>query len=396
MDVMTGLGTGVEPFSRPVRKAVLLAGEDTFALSHCRALLGVLMDLSREVVVIARSSGRLGELDAPGVSIIDFDCRGSLRHPLRDAQAAWKLMRILEPENADVVHCIGVGPALLGSLALKIASARHVVVHLPDLDALAPSGPWAWLYRPLVPKLIASVVRKPASFLLVENPDDLADLRAHGIDPGARLAVLGGSGVDPDSYPVLPPSQSEMPIAAFVGPLALSSGIDVLIRAFDRVWARGVRLKLELMGSPVTAGHDAIASGKLALWQQHPGVDLPGPTTDVREVWRRAEICVLPALGRQGTPRTLLEAAACGRALIVTDGAGGRSFVRDGVEGLVVPRGDATALAEALERLARDAELRARLGEAARLRVLQGYTEAHLKQALKASYVSLLGRHQPG
>ncbi len=103
---------------------------------------------------------------------------------------------------------------------------------------------------------------------------------------------------------------------------------------------------------------------------------------------------MLPAIGRQGTPRTLLEAAASGRALIVTEGAGGGSFVRDGVEGLVVPRGDAAALAEALESLARDADLRQRLGEAARLRVLQGYTEAHVKQALRASYASLLGAHE--
>ena len=115
---------------------------------------------------------------------------------------------------------------------------------------------------------------------------------------------------------------------------------------------------------------------------------------DVREVWRRAEICVLPATGRQGLPRALLEAAACGRALIVTEGAGGGSFVRDGVEGLVVPRGDAAALAEAIELLARDADLRVRLGEAARLRVLQGFTEAHVKQALQAAYLSLLASHR--
>ena len=101
----------------------------------------------------------------------------------------------------------------------------------------------------------------------------------------------------------------------------------------------------------------------------------------------------MPALGRQGLPRPLLEAAACGRALIVSEGVGGGNFVRDGVEGLIVPGGDLAALAEALERLARDQDMRQRLGEAARLRVLQGYTEAHVKQALAASYASMLGAH---
>jgi glycosyltransferase involved in cell wall biosynthesis len=112
---------------------------------------------------------------------------------------------------------------------------------------------------------------------------------------------------------------------------------------------------------------------------------------DSREIWRRAEICVWPAYARQGLPRALLEAAACGRALIVTDAAGGRGFVRDGVEGLIVPAQDATALGAALEQLARDAGLRQRMGAAARLRVLQGFTEAHIKEVLRGAYLSLPG-----
>ena len=92
----------------------------------------------------------------------------------------------------------------------------------------------------------------------------------------------------------------------------------------------------------------------------------------------------------------MLEAAACGRALVVSDLPGGlSSFVRDGVEGLIVPAGDASALAAALERLARDSSLRLRLGAAARLRLLQGYTEAHVQQAVRSAYLSLLGTGRP-
>ena len=141
----------------------------------------------------------------------------------------------------------------------------------------------------------------------MENPQDLADLRAAGIDAGARFAVIGGSGVDTDSFPLLPPAQGEMPVAAFVGDMVAASGVDVLVRAFDRMWARGVRLKLELVGAPPEQDPDAVPADQLTLWGLRPGVHLPGPlAADVREVWRRAEICVLPALGRLGTPRALL------------------------------------------------------------------------------------------
>jgi glycosyltransferase involved in cell wall biosynthesis len=388
------LGAASQPFSKLARKIVLLAGDDSYVRSHSRALLTVLGEVAREVVVVTPTSHHLDELDAIGGSVIDFDCRASLTNPARDAAAAWKLARILEAEAADAIHVIGIRPATLGSLALKLVAAKQIMVHLPALDHLEPATTLARLYRPSPIGLIASLVRRPASFLLVESPDDLAHLRTLGVDPGARFAVLGGAGVDPDVYPVMPPSHSDTPIAACVGRMVASSGIDILMRAFDRVWARGVHLQLELVGEPAADGPDAVSPGDIAQWGLHPGIRRTEPMADVREVWRRAEVCILPATGRQGLPQALLEAAACGRALIVTEGAGGGTFVRDGVEGLVVPRGNAAALAEAIELLARDADLRMRLGEAARLRVLQGFTEAHVKQALQAAYRSQLAGHQ--
>ena len=95
---------------------------------------------------------------------------------------------------------------------------------------------------------------------------------------------------------------------------------------------------------------------------------------------------VLPARGGEGMPRAMLEAAACARPLVVTDVPGCRHFVRDGVEGLVVPPNDVAALAEALHRLASDRELRERMGAAARRRLLEGFTEAHVKDVLRSAY----------
>jgi glycosyltransferase involved in cell wall biosynthesis len=194
-------------------------------------------------------------------------------------------------------------------------------------------------------------------------------------------------------YPVLPSSQSEMPVAAFVGPVAQSSGLRELVQAFERLWARGLRLQLEIHGAPDHVPDPASPPDALALewarWSLHPGIRCAGWPMDTREVWRRAEICVWPASARQGLPRALIEAAACGRALVVTDTAGGRIFVRNEVEGLVVPPGDASALGAALERLARDTGLRQRMGAAARMRMLQGFTMAHTKEILRGAYLSL-------
>jgi glycosyltransferase involved in cell wall biosynthesis len=370
------------------RKAVLVAGPEDWEPTRSRVLLDVLKELAREVVVVGPPANRL---EPAGGGAVEFNFGGRWRNPVRETTEAFNLARTLEAEGADLVHVVGVKPAVLACLAFRLSPPRHTVLHLPDLGPLAPDGGLGRPYRALALRLLASQLRKPTAFLLVEGEADLNDLRAEGITPGARFALLGGSGIDPDTYPLMPPSQSEMPVAAFVGPVAEASGLRTLLRAFERVWARGVRLQLDLFGEVGTQGEGGISFEEWTRWSRHPGVRCSGAPADVREVWRRAEICVRPAESRQGLPRVLVEAAACGRALLVTDVSGGSSFVRHGLEGFVVPAGDAAALAEALERLARDPSMRQRMGAAARLRMLQGHTEAHVTETLRGAYLSLIG-----
>jgi glycosyltransferase involved in cell wall biosynthesis len=249
------------------------------------------------------------------------------------------------------------------------------------------------LYRAGVLRLMASMLRHPSSCLLVENADDLACLKASGLDPEARFALLGGPGIDLQAFSALPVPANDPPIAAFIGSMGVRKGTDVLMRAFEQLAQRGVGLRLELYGGTdeADAGED-ITTETVSTWCAQHGAQWLGWAEDVREVWRRSDICVLPVRDGGGLPRVALEAAACGRPLIISDVAGCRHFVRDGIEGLIVPPENADALAGALERLARDPEGRQRMGEAARLRLLHGFTETHVKQSLKAAYASMVSR----
>jgi len=390
------VGLGAEPFSELCRKVVLCITEDWFALSHFRPLIAVLREVARSVVVVTHSSGRLGEIEALGARVIDFDFRRASSHPLREAQSAWALARVLEAEDPDVVHLVAMKPVVLGGLALKLIGAAHVVAHMTGLGLLAfGEGQLLRLYRGAALRLIASMLKRPSSFLLVENPDDLALLRAGGVDPGARFTILGGAGVDAEAFPALPQPRNEVPVAAFVGRMIRPKGVDVLVAASDRLKQQAVPIRLELYGDTDAANPEAVPGAELSAWCAQRDARWFGHVEDVREVWRHADIFVLPARNREGMPRALLEAAASARALVVTDVPGCRHFVRHGVEGFVVAPEDPDALAVALERLARDADLRRRMGEAARLRLLQGFTEVHVKQSLRATYAAML-RNSPG
>lgn len=379
----------------PYGKIALLITEDWFALSHFRPLISILTQLADEVVVITRSSGRLAEIEALGARTVAFDFRRGSNNQALLAQLAWTLSGILKRERPDVVHLIAMKPIVLGGLALKLVAVPRLVVHVTGQGfAGIATAPLIRLYRFAMLRLLASLLRKPTSYLLVENPDDLAMVRDLVDNLGVRFTVLGGAGVDPDSFPALAPPDRAVPVAAHVGRMIRSKGVDVLLNAYDRLQAQGVPLDLELYGSSDSDNPEAFSVTEIGRLCQGNGARWHGPVTDVVGVWQHADIFVLASRGGEGLPRALLEAAACARPLIVSDVPGNRHFVRDGVEGLLVPPEDVAGLATALRTLARDGDMRRRMGTAARQRLLSGFTEQHLKDAVWASYHSLLGERR--
>jgi glycosyltransferase involved in cell wall biosynthesis len=382
-----------DPFSELCRKIVLFISDDRLALARFQPLIGVLKAVAHSLVVVTTSSGRLSEIEALGARVIGFDFPGS--NPLRDAAAAWALARILEAESPDVVHLVATRPIALGGLALKLVAVPHVVVHVTSQGLAAPrSGHWRRLTRSALLKLLASLLRRPSSYLLVESPDDLALLRSAGADPGPRFAILGGAGVDPRAIPPLPPPANEVPVAAYVGRMLRSKGVDLLMDAYDCLACGGERLRLELCGSSEGEDADAVGAQALSAWCARSKAIWHAHVDNTRDVWRHADFLVLPGRSREGSSRALLEAAACARPLIVSDVPGCRHFVRQGVEGILVPPDNVGALADAMQRLAGDRDLRVRMGEAARLRLLHGFTVAHVSHVLQSSYQALLARPQ--
>jgi glycosyltransferase involved in cell wall biosynthesis len=169
-----------------------------------------------------------------------------------------------------------------------------------------------------------------------------------------------------------------------------SKGIDVAVEAVRAARAKGGSIELSLYGAPDPSNPKAIPESTLKAWSAEPGMTWHGVTQDVAAVWRDHHVACLPSRGGEGLPRTLLEAAACGRAIATTDVPGCRTLVRDGVEGRLVPSGDPVSLAEALLTLSTQPDVVARMGEAARARVLDGFTERDVMDSVKRLYGSML------
>lgn len=372
-------------------KIVVCITEDWFALSHFKPLIQALTDICDDVVVVCRSSGRTGEIRDLGARVIAFDFQRGPVRPRHELLLAMRLRAILKHEAPSTVHFIAMKPIVLGSMAMAGLKRPGVVVHMTGLGFLTvATDRRSRVLRTVALRMARSLLRRPNAHLLVENPDDLESLAAGRPELHRRATILGGAGVDPEHFAACAPPSNPMTRAAYVGRMIASKGVNVLLDAMRIAKARGVPLGLDLYGPIDRDNPDALAQHELDT-AESIGVRWHGPIDDVRKVWCEADIFVMATHGGEGLPRALLEAASCGRPLVVTDVPGCRQFVRDGVEGIVVPPGNASALADALARLAGDPDLRRRMGEAARERVLAGFTEAHVKAATQNAYRKLTG-----
>ena len=378
---------------RPWRKILVVITEDWFALSHFIPLLTELKGLAGSVVVATRSSGRLEEIRALGLEARDFDMRrGSLK--VGDLKAVREsLVHLIDVESPDAVHAIAMQPMTMVSLAL--ARTYHqpaaVLLHLTGRGYLGYArSPLARVVRTLAHAALRRCTAVHNAWLVAENDDDVAEMVAARVAVPGQTAILPGAGVDPLRYPQLAPPGKTVPQIAFVGRMLRSKGLHVLMKSHRLLRARGVASELALYGDADVGNREAVPDDVLARWGQEPGVTWYGRTDDVVSVWRTADIAVVPALGGDGMPRAMQEAADCARPRVVTEVPGCRQFVRSGIEGLVVPPGNANALADALAKLISDRELRLQAGAAARRKLVREYTEAAVRAKVREIYHAAL------
>ncbi|MDO9426907.1 MAG: glycosyltransferase [Methylobacterium sp.] len=368
---------------------VFVVTEDWFFASHFLPLARAAVAMGLTVAVVTRVRDHRALIEATGARVVHLEAERSSLNPMAAGYAAGQLAGILKALRADIVHCIALRAILVGGTAAAMAGIPARVYALTGLGLLgARADATGRLSRLALRGLIRGPLASKKTRFLFENPDDA---RALGLDPAdATVTLVGGAGVDPDAFAPRPLPPAPPLRVALVARMLWSKGVDTAVAAVRLARADGVAVELSLYGAPDPSNRRAIPEATLREWSGD-GITWHGATTDVAGAYSAHHVACLPSRGGEGLPRTLLEAAACGRALLTTDVPGCRTLVRDGIEGLVVPPDDPAALAAALTRLAADPGLVARMGDAARRRIPEGgFTETAVSRAVCAIYAELI------
>jgi glycosyltransferase involved in cell wall biosynthesis len=350
-------------YTMPPRRLLYIVNEDWAFLLNRLPMARAAQKAGFEVHVATRINDGARAIEAEGFTLHPVPLRRGGISPLSAIPAILALRQITGRIKPDIAHHSGLQCCVFGSIA-AFGRRFPYVSAMTGMGYVFTSATWRTrLLRTILKWLLPLLLDRPGDVVLVQNPDDRAALVDLGISE-ARVVLIPGSGVDTDALQPLP--EPDGPITyGFAGRLLTDKGIRALVAAHDLVRTQGLQTNLLIAGNPDPANPASVSLEEVNEWTKRPGITWLGHVKDISSLWKRCHFAILPS-HREGLPGSLMEAAACGRAMIATDAPGCREIVIDDQTGLLVGIEDSQALAQAIMKLATSPELRARYGNAAR------------------------------
>jgi glycosyltransferase involved in cell wall biosynthesis len=376
-------------FRKP--KLVYVVSEDWFFYSHFFERAVAARDAGYEVAVIARERAHGRKIRAAGIRLLPVNFSRRSINPIRELVLLLRIYSAYRREKPDVLHHIAAKAILYGSLA-RMLSFRHkpAIVNAPvGMGYVFSSGDWlARLLRPCIRLGYRLLLNPRRSRVICENSDDAAYFTDNEISRPTDTVVIRGAGIDVRKFqPVDSPAGP--PVVALAARMLCDKGVYEFVQAAHLLHEEGVTARFVLIGDPDPENPASISAEQLRCWHGQKGVEYWGWREDMISTWRHIHIACLPSY-REGLPKALLEAAACGLPIVTTDAPGCREVVQNGDNGLLVPVGDTLSLARAMRILILDADLRKRMGKRSRAKAEREFSSEQVINATLAVYRFLL------
>jgi glycosyltransferase involved in cell wall biosynthesis len=376
-----------EPRSAPAPRLLYVVTEDWAFLSHRLPMARAARDGGFEVHVATRVTDGAAAIQAERFILhsIPF-VRGSLS-PLAIFSTIAALRRVHRDTKPALTHHVALQACVLGMIATLGRPVACVNAFIGLGYTFTSNARKARAVRKLIGVLLRFLVNRKNCVALVQNGDDMAALVSLGF-PNGRIALIAGSGVDVNHFtPLAEPNGP--PTFGFVGRLLADKGVRSLIAAHRLLRTHVPNARLLIAGTPDPANPASISEGEVETWNKQPGIACLGHVGDIAGFWAKAHVAVLPS-HREGLPMSLMEAAACGRAMIASDVPGCREIVIHERTGLLFPVDDVPALADVMVRIAGDRQLRAHYAIAARELVVEKFAADIIGRQIVQLYRSLL------
>lgn len=367
---------------------MLVANTDWYLYNFRLSLARFLRQRGWQVVLVSPAGQFVPAIQREGFRWVEWKLDRRSMNPLRELIALLRLWHIYLQEKPDLVHHLTIKPVLYGSLAAQMAGVPAIVNAITGLGYLFLNERWLTRQvRRLVKGLYRWVLNRPNVVVIFENEANREQFIAEGLVRKEQAYLIEGVGVDVERF--LPQPEPEgAPVVLFPARLLREKGIYTLIEAARLLKSR-CEVRFWLAGDVDEGNPGSVSREEVRGWVEEGLVEWLGWQVDMPAIYAQSNLVVLPSWG-EGIPTALLEAGACARAVVTTDAPGCRDVIEDGFNGRLVAVEDAQGLAEAICELTHSPAERRRMGENARQRVVERFSDKVVHQHTWKVYQRML------
>ena len=350
-----------------MKKSILfIVNVDWFFVSHRLPIALAAIRSNYSVHLACHFTDRVDYLESLGIEVHPLHLSRGGTGLVSEAKSFIAIFNIIKQVRPGLVHFITIKPSLYGGIASRLLGIKQRVASISGLGYVFVSqGFKARAFRFVVSKLYRLALHGNHTQVIFQNPDDKQQFINSGIISTEQAWLIRGSGVSLQKYPFLPEPDGET-VVVFASRLLKDKGVEEFVQAARLIRSRGMEVRFWLIGDRDPDNPASVSQKTLDAWRAENDVEILGYRSDIQNLLTKSHIIVLPSYYGEGLPKVLVEAAACGRAVVTTDHPGCRDAIEPDKTGLLVPVRDSGALADAIQKLILDPELRRSMGRAGR------------------------------
>ncbi|MBO6989161.1 MAG: glycosyltransferase family 4 protein [Prochlorococcus marinus XMU1422] len=345
------------------KKLLYIVNVDWFFISHRLPIAKAAINRGFEVSLASSFNGKNDDLEKLSIDKYPINIDRKTLNPFKFFLNLVEVINILKKVQPDVVHLVTIKPVILGCFAALFNSKKpKVIASISGLGYVFTAEDFfSGIRKKIILFLYKIAFLYPNLIVIFQNQDDMNSIcKATGLNKNKTI-LINGSGVDLDLFKASI-SKNQVPKVIFPARLLISKGIREFLFAAEKLHKLG---RFILVGQVDKNHKDCISKSFLDKCIKKGYVEYWGFSNSMEKVLNKASIVVLPSY-REGLPKVLSEAAACGKPIVTTDVPGCRDTVIHGITGIIVPKKNPYALAEGIKKIINDKNLQNNMSKQAR------------------------------
>ena len=370
-------------------KILYLFNSTVFFRSHFLTLAQRVLKEGHEVIIVADDSEMKKELELEGFIFLQIRISRKGTNFFSELNTLIDIYKVIKFVKPDIMHAFTIKPVIYSGLLNKIFRHIRVPLSVSSITGLGSVSLLTSFRGKLVWKIFKSIYRFIFSLstakVIFENSDDFnlfAQLKIISTD---QAYIINGAGVDTSKFfPVIPKKFNTLKVT-LVARLLKDKGVTEYIEAGRIIKERGVNAHLQLVGSVDVNNISSMSSGEITLAHEQGFIHYLGQRNDIANIYQQSHVACLPSY-REGLPKSLIEAAACGLAIITTNVPGCRQMIFNGTNGILVEPKNAKDIADKIEILANTPNLVFEMGANSRRKAVEIFDHSSIIQSFLNIY----------